>query len=485
MTEVELPGGIILEFPDEMSRDDIKAAIDKKFVGEAPTPEVPEGMFANPNTGQMTSRELLANTAETSPLRAVNVGLVQGAMLGSADEAAGLVGQLEGGEEMATFRREQARATEEAQRRDFPGTSLASEITGAVLSPATKAIGPVRTVKGAAATAGVVGAVEGFNRGEGGATERLKDAAIGGGTGALFGAGLSGVTKLGSKAFQKMFAKSVKRPTLGNLKATKSAAYRAVDEAGEKFSPDDMAGLHQRVVDRLKASDFDDIADPQTAATLRILERRKGEEVSLGRLDKLRQAMWKRYNRSDEPLILEAIDEIDDLISSRADASEKMAAARLANSRFKKAEMLEDAFKKARMQTDGTGSGGNILNKYRQAVTSIVTNPRKAKWFSKDEIALMEHFVSGSADENVLRRIGKLAPGGNGLMSALNLYAAAVDPTLLAATATASAAKGAADRSAMSGAEGLIDAVSTGVVRKSPLGPNLRDLSITSGVTLD
>ncbi len=444
----------------------------------------PEGTFLNPNTGQMTNRELLANSATTGPARAAVAGLAQGATLGLADEVSGVAGRIEGGPDMANFRREEARAFEEAQRRDFPGTVIASEITGAVLSPATKLAGPVRTVKGAAATAAGVGAVEGFNRGEDGFAERLKSAGIGGATSLLFGAATSGITKAGTRGFQKLFNKSVKRPSLGNLRATKNAAYRAVDDAGETFEPAEMQGLFQRAASRLQAEDFDDIADPQTAAALRILERRQGDTVSLGRLDKLRQAMWKRYNRSDEPLILDVIDEIDDMIATRADASDKMSAARIANSRFKKAEMLEDAFNKARLQTASTGSGGNILNKYRQAVTGIVTNPRKSKWFDPEEIAAMESFIEGDNLENVLRGAGKMAPGGNGLMTALNTYAIAVDPTLLAASVTSSAAKSAADRTAMGRAQGLIDAAATGVIQKPRQGVDLRDLSVASGVAL-
>ena len=140
--------------------------------------------------------------------------------------------------------------------------------------------------------------------------------------------------------------------------------------------------------------------------------------------------------------------------------------------------LLENAFKKARLQTSSTGSGGNILNKYRQAVTRIVTTPREAKWFSGEELALMERFIEGDDVENVLRRVGKLAPGGNGLMTALNVYAATVDPAMLTVTAVATAAKEGADRSAMRGSEGILDAVSTGVIAAPKPRPDLKSLAV-------
>jgi hypothetical protein len=169
------------------------------------------------------------------------------------------------------------------------------------------------------------------------------------------------------------------------------------------------------------------------------------------------------------------------MIASKASGNEIMQAARAANAAYSKAQLLENAFKKARLQTAGTGSGGNILNKYRQAVTRIVTNPREAKWFSADELALMETFIEGDVSENVMRKIGKLSPGGNGLMTALNVYAAAVDPTMLAVTATASAAKGAADKSAMQGSERILDAVSTGVIKPPAPALPLRGVGAGSG----
>ena len=74
----------------------------------------------------------------------------------------------------------------------------------------------------------------------------------------------------------------------------------------------------------------------------------------------------------------------------------------------------------------------------------------------------MDNFVRGDIGENVLRRIGKLSPNGNGLMQALNLAAVAVDPTAIAGSAAATFAKDAADRSAMRGADSLQDMVATG-----------------------
>lgn len=267
----------------------------------------------------------------------------------------------------------------------------------------------------------------------------------------------------GSRAFKALFTRSAQAPTIENLRALKTQAYRDADAANVKFSQQQTDGLIARAQQALDDANFVPEVDLQSKAAFQALSNQRGKQLSLGELDKLRQGLWTRYNADKSQVaILGMIDEIDNVIQSSPAGGELMTAARLANSRFKKAELLDDAFTKAADQTASTGSGGNILNKYRQAVTSIINNPKKSKWFSDQEIAVMREFVRGTTRENLLRLGGKLSPSGNGLMAALNLGAVAVDPTMLAVSAGATAAKAAADRSAMQGAKRLQDMLATG-----------------------
>ena len=442
-------------------------------------PSVPDDMFLNPETGQMTSRDLLRNNMDPTQLDAVAAGGTQGMTLGFGDELAGVAAGVSGGPDAQKFATEKARAFQEASSAKFPNTYTGAEIGGAVITPAKAAT----TVKGAAVVGGLMGGAYKAGTAEGSAVERAGDfgkgVIIGGftaGTGAIAFKGIS-------SGLQKLLNKSGARPTVPLLKATKSAAYKAVDGSGEVFKAAEVDDLILNVLMKVDDGNYVPGVDKQTDAALALLQRQEGRDITIGRLDKIRQNLWARYSKADNEVdILDAIAAIDDLIDSKAGSSDLMKAARLANSRFRKAEMLEDAFTKAQLQTAGTGSGGNVLNKYRQAVTSIVTNPKKAKWFSPEELDLMDSFVRGSITENVQRKIGKLAPGGNGLMSALNLYAAAVDPTMLAATATATASKALADRSVRSGSEALLDAVSTGVIRQPSAGGNIGRAAQVAGV---
>lgn len=297
--------------------------------------------------------------------------------------------------------------------------------------------------------------------------------------GAVIGGVAPDVVNFGTKAFQNAFRMSAQKPTVESLRTVKSIAYKAVDEAGERFQPSELQGMVAAVRTNLDDVNYLPEADTTTAAILKRLDDISTREISLGQLDKMRQTVWSRYNSTKEPGLLEVIDGIDELVQSRASTSELLNAARLANSRYKKAELLDDAFTRATDQTAATGSGGNILNKYRQAVTSIINDPKRAKWFSPEEIVVMREFVRGTPGQNVMRLVGKLAPSGNGLMTALNLGAVATaGPAALVGSAVASGAKAMADGSQGRAAEGLIDMVATGQIPQRAAVGGTRNLSL-------
>ncbi len=438
------------------------AVADRAMAARAGTLEVsPESAARQKEIDRANMPRLLG--INEGPAAAFQDAVGQAATFGLADEMAAGVSSLIPGNSYGT-QLDAARARSGDLRDENPKSSIAGTVAGFVANPAVRLMPGVSTVRGAATQGAAIAGADAFGRGEGGLAERAKDAGTGAAIGAVFGAATKVAIDGASKAVNRLLTKSTERPSIEMLKATKNAAYKAVDDSGEMFTGPELGGLYGKAQQIAKDGNFVREADPQTFGALKTLENyaKQGKDISLSQLDKIRQTLWARYNRGDEPLILDMIGAVDDLIASRAGASGQMEAARLANSRYAKAQLLENAFRKARLQTAATGSGGNILNKYRQAVTSIITNPKEARWFSADEIAIMERFVMGSDVENVLRRVGKLSPGGNGLMTALNVYAASINPQLLAITGAATGAKIAADKSAMRGSEAVLDAVSTG-----------------------
>jgi hypothetical protein len=268
-----------------------------------------------------------------------------------------------------------------------------------------------------------------------------------------------------NKTVNAMFKRAATRPSVETLKDAKNAAYRAVDESGVKLP----SGVADDIVSRANAAaasrNYVPDVDRQTLAALKTLENQSGKSLTVGELDKIRQGLSKRYSSArNEVAILDMIDIVDDAIQNAPGGGELMTAARVANSKFKKSELIENAFQKAADQTAAAGTGGNLVNKYRQAVSNIINNPRQAKYFSQEEIDFMRNFVQGNTTENMMRLVGKLSPDSSGLMAFLNLGAVATNPAMIGASMTGALAKRGAESSAMRGAESIKDMLATGQV---------------------
>ncbi|MBY6005371.1 hypothetical protein KUV62_15710 [Salipiger bermudensis] len=424
--------------------------------------------------GVMSVGEKVA-TGLNSFAEALSLGLVGDEANAAFDAAIGR-GDYEG-------RREKYRADQQQFREENPKTAFAVDVAPAFVpgagaaglaAKAGKVVGRVGAGAGLGAGAG---GLYGFMEGEGGAQERAKSAATGFALGGLFGAAapkISDAVQGLPKRVSRLFDNSQQRPSVGSLKAAKNAAYDAVDQSGFTFQPDDMQALYQRVSDAFDAQNYVEETDNASRAVLKILDRRQGTPTTLSQLDNIRKNLWSRYSGAkDQPRILDAIGQIDELVASKEGASNLMSAARAANSRFAKAQLLEDAFQKARDQTSATGSGGNILNKYRQAVTSIINDKRKSKFFSDEEIGVMRRFVEGSKTENIQRLVGKLSPSGNGLMMALHIVGGmSSGGATLPLMGVGAMSKAAADRGVQRGADNILDVVS-GYRPANPAAPQL------------
>lgn len=338
-----------------------------------------------------------------------------------------------------------------------PITSAAAEVGGALLVPMPG--GGATSLPAAMGKGALIGGTAGAISGAGNADGTIEDRIMGAGKGAAVGGFIGAAVPALFAGVNRVVNGKVPQVTIDSLREAKTKAYNAVDATGERFTASDLGQIAADAKSSLAATDYLPDVDLQTKAMLAKLEDVSGGDLTIGQLDKVRQNAWKRYNTSGETGLLDIIDAIDNAIASRAGTSDLMSAARVANSQYKKAELLDFAFTKAQRQTDATGSGGNILNKMRQAVASIMNNPNQSKWFSAEEKAAMDTFIKGNLGQNTLRLIGKLAPTGNGLMTALNLAAVAANPAAVAGSVGASAAKLAADRATKNAATGLINQV--------------------------
>ena len=269
-----------------------------------------------------------------------------------------------------------------------------------------------------------------------------------------------------NKTVNAMFRRAAERPSVETLRDAKNAAYSAVDASGVTIPLSVTDDIYNRAQAAAAARNYVPEVDAQIKAALTILRNQSGRPQTISQLDRVRQGLNARYTAAPEQVaILDMIDIVDDAIQALPGGDDLLAAARQANAHYKKAELFDRAFDIASDQTAATGSGGNTVNKFRQAVTRIVNNPKQAKFFSQPEIDLMRQFIRGDLPENALRLVGKMSPTGNGLMMALHtLGGYASGGATLPLMMGGELARLGSTRLAMQGAEQLKNMAATGQI---------------------
>ena len=348
-----------------------------------------------------------------------------------------------------------------------PTAAIATEVAGGVSTPFSllktpQAIQKLGVGKQAAIKSGAAGAVYGAATGEGGIAERGQRAIEVAIPSALFGVTSEKiVAPVMTKTLAALTGQNAKAPTIEGLKKQRDLAYKQADEVESLFGVNDYNRFIQNASKRIEDMGFDPDVDKQVTAAIKQLTKKQGTVMTLKEMDKVRQGLWTRYNNGspgEKRIIREVIDELDNTIETQLSASqnETLSAARVSHKQYKKAELIEEAFENAQRQAAATGSGGNVENLYRQAVNRIMKS-KDARYFSQEELDVMDQFIKGDFTQNIARLFGKLSPSGNGLMMALNLGAVATDPTFVLATIAGASSKAFADQRVKNEARKIIE----------------------------
>jgi hypothetical protein len=353
-----------------------------------------------------------------------------------------------------------------------PLESLAFELVGGFAVP----FGVLKTPKvmadlvrkggttGKLAASSAVGSAGGASYGAGSSDpgERMQGAMEGGAFG--FGVGAAGqviFNKVANAKTKNILKASVVKPTYASLEAAKNKAYKAVDDSGVKFSKGEIEELYNEIQQDITAnvkSTYDPAFHTKTKLALDTLKRKidEGNPLTLSQIEtSVKRHFNDLYNSSNgvDTMILQMLNKVDDKIEKKFANNQDnvVQVARLANTRFKKFEEIEKLFKKA----ETTASAVPTITRYREVIAKLLNNERSMKFYSDEEKRVMQSFVKGSFNQNLLKSIGKFAPSSNGLMSLLHVGAIVAQPGLAAVTAGAIGARKIADKSIVRGAEDL------------------------------
>lgn len=406
---------------------------------------------------------------------------VQGVTFGWGDELRGAVqggiAAAQGGNFEDTYKRtvDQSQNALSYQRETNPVGSLVAEVAGAIptgMMAGGQLAGRGATLLGRMGSGALVGAGQGAVYGGGAADDgdRAAGAAFGGATGFGVGAAIPAA----AEGFRALFGRAgAVMPEIDQLYQAKNAAYAKVDSAGFRYSPQQYDGLVNDIYRRVGAANIDPNPDGAHKMAINMLNRlnSRSAPMTLGQLDDLRKVIRRDVidsgSKADAFFGDLMLDAIDDFIDGTGGSS-IMEPARKAHQTLRKSELLADSLEKAYLNAASAGSGGNIDNALRQQIKAILTNPSKARSFTKAEKEAMRKIVEGGNMQGLLRLVGKLSPSGNGLMAALGIGATAANPAMAIPIGAGIVAKKAADGMTQGGVKALERAVRTGA---NPLAP--------------
>jgi hypothetical protein len=414
MVDVKMPDGAVVRFPDDMPADQIKAMIQQKFpdAGKNAAP-APEPTWRDPGV--------------LVPIQFNTEGGARLAMPQIATDAWNAI--------------------------QAPGKALAGEYDEREVDPITGELSPFdpRMVQDAANLASM-------------------------------GSPVTPAARLGAPALGA--ARSIARaatPEIDDLYAAKDAAYKTVDQLGARYAPDAVDNLSVDMLRRASEANISPERHPKAYSMLVDWEKRGGQGMSLTELDQMRQVIRRDLIAGGDAaeghfgnLFIKAIDDFIDTATpakisgvTGQTADFAIRTARKANTVLRKSERLQDALEAARLRAAASGSGGNVDNAIRQELVRIVKDP---KTFSADEIAQMERIIMGGGrTQDMLRKLGKLSPSGNGLMAALGVGATMANPANAIIPAVGLAAKTISDRATQAGVQNLTKVVRGGANSAPPL----------------
>jgi hypothetical protein len=286
----------------------------------------------------------------------------------------------------------------------------------------------------------------------------------------LIGGGVAGLGTV--KAMGADGTDAVIRGGIEDQKLRAANAYREV-RADPRILPqdsvDDMAlGLSERMDDaRLKPR-----LQPGSAAIMDAILQDSSGPMRSEDIENLRRMTTQNLpataTPADRRLAAMMTDEITSYLDSLGDpVADALQDGRTAYRRASAATAVETATDKASRRAARTGTGGNEINATRQNLSALIENPRKARSFKPDELAMMDEVVRGTGGQNALRAMSRFAPSSGGLSSMLGIGGAMASPAVaLPIMAVTEGAKALGERSTQNSIAKLLQSLAPDRVLK-------------------
>jgi len=313
-----------------------------------------------------------------------------------------------------------------------------------------------------------------------------------------------GAAGAGIAAATERFAPSARAPRpeapstqqIGNMSRE---AYRDAEAAGAILRPEAVNRVNGDFRNWLANFGYDPALQPHVGVLLNRMEQAGQNNITAEGVDILRKIavnVARDGNNSERTIAGELIGRLDDMMDGLTPADVVQgngpeAAAAFSRARdlwrtYRKSELIDNLVVRGEDQAMSTNSGGNIQNTIRQKLRGILDNPKQRRLFSGEEQNAIRDIVRGTATQNTLRVIGRLAPSSNSWLPILlgggpGGYAAGGLPGAAAALsvpAVGSAAKAGATALTRGAVNRLSNMVRSGAIPpQAPVMPQSIDLN--------
>lgn len=453
---VDMGNGQIVEFPDEATARQYMTARqqqDTERFGE-------RGSFE-----RLAAQAGVGSQFGIANMLGLPVDAVAGALSGIG-EMTGLYGPIEapvGGSEFFSSLMEPIRQNvpdpttrgERVARR--VGEEVGAAAAGfplAFAAPAVRAApAAAAAVEGAAAVGGGLGAA-GLQEAFPESTAANVIGALGGGL--AVGGAASRLAGAGGRAADIVPGMQSQRDVASDIYSQVRADTRVMpSQVNQQLSDRLTARMEQeRLNPRLQtnsASIFDAIITDLRNKPMRIEDLEDLRRTTTANMSKTASDADWRMSRIMRQEITDFLDELDDPTASL------LREGRTANRRASAAKTVSELADAALRRAASTGTGGNNINALRQNLNRILNSRSLRSSFTQDELDAMRQIVMGSTEQNLLRRLSRLAPTSGGLSSMLGVGGAMASPAIaLPIMGVAEAAKLAGQRSTRQAYEGLL-----------------------------
>jgi hypothetical protein len=209
-------------------------------------------------------------------------------------------------------------------------------------------------------------------------------------------------------------------PTTEQLKAASREAYGAAKESGVMVPARGYSEALEGIKKMATEEGVDKTLHPKSSAVLARLDEAAGKDLTLQEAETLRKIALDaeddlnpvtRQPTPDARLAGKIVDELDEKI----DALATNAPARALWSRSKRSEMIDRAIHRAEIKAGAHYTQAGMEHALRSEFKQLALNERRMRGLTKEQRAAVEKVAKGGALENVLRNLGKFDPSTGGM----------------------------------------------------------------------